>query len=391
MDKNHIPHGWRNVKLSEVATFERGVEPGSEAYNTKGLGLPFIRVSDINGKKNRLFTEIDTDKICSEDEILLALDGSPGTVVRGIRGVFSSGIRKVHSTNKSIISENYLFHLLQAGTIQDIIKRYTIGSTILHAGSSIDFMETAIPSEVKEQDKIAEILTTVDENLVETDKVIVECENIKKGLMQKFFNKESYKQMTAKKFDDVLVKLKRGYSLATNSEGRGVRYLTSGNLLGDEVNLKDKKYLDTDKPLDNCLLKKNDILLNCVNSPERLGKAAIFERADELIVVGFNNFGLEFKEFVDPQYAKYFCLSGDFQKTIISISKPAVQQVSFSGNDLLKSNFYYPELKEQKRISSALVSIDARIKNEKNKKNELDNLKKSLMQKLLSGEMRVKV
>ena len=104
-----IPQGWRKSKLTEEACFERGTEPGSDAYNIQRLGLPFIRVSDLNGKKSGLFTEIDTDKTCSEEDILLVLDGSPGIVVRGMNGIFSSGVRKVSSIDNKSLSEKCCF------------------------------------------------------------------------------------------------------------------------------------------------------------------------------------------------------------------------------------------------------------------------------------------
>ena len=48
-----------------------------------------------------------------------------------------------------------------------------------------------------------------------------------------------------------------------------------------------------------------------------------------------------------------------------------------------------PPIEEQNKICSILSSVDAKIKKEKEYKAKLERLKKGLMQKLLTGEIRV--
>ena len=48
-----------------------------------------------------------------------------------------------------------------------------------------------------------------------------------------------------------------------------------------------------------------------------------------------------------------------------------------------------PPLEEQKKIASILSSVDAKLKKEEEYKAKLERLKKGLMQKLLTGEIRV--
>ena len=48
-----------------------------------------------------------------------------------------------------------------------------------------------------------------------------------------------------------------------------------------------------------------------------------------------------------------------------------------------------PPLKEQKKIASILSSVDEKIQQEKEYKQKLERLKKGLMQKLLTGKVRV--
>jgi len=58
---------------------------------------------------------------------------------------------------------------------------------------------------------------------------------------------------------------------------------------------------------------------------------------------------------------------------------------------LLKKYFQIPSLPEQEKISLIFSKIDLMISNLKSEKSRLEILKKGLIQKLLTGKIRVKV
>ncbi|WP_373866294.1 hypothetical protein [Clostridium butyricum] len=49
----------------------------------------------------------------------------------------------------------------------------------------------------------------------------------------------------------------------------------------------------------------------------------------------------------------------------------------------------FPNLNEQNKIADILISVDNQISENKNKKIKLEELKKGLMQQLLTGKIRV--
>ena len=59
--------------------------------------------------------------------------------------------------------------------------------------------------------------------------------------------------------------------------------------------------------------------------------------------------------------------------------------------ELGKINVCIPPLPEQNKIASILSNIDDKITSQEQYKEKLEKLKKSLMQKLLTGEVRVKL
>jgi len=184
-----IPKEWEVAKLKNTCELIRGTEPGSKTYNKDGKGFKFIRVSDIS--KQILETVFVDEKpenlvFCHKEDVLLALDGVPGIVAKGMEGAISSGIRIVKPVNK--IDNDFLFYILQHSIVQKVIKNYTTGTTIKHASRAVDFITLPLPP-FQEQQKIAEILSTVDEAIQKTNEIIAKTERLKKGLMQELLTK----------------------------------------------------------------------------------------------------------------------------------------------------------------------------------------------------------
>jgi len=184
-----IPKEWEVVKLKDTCKLIRGTEPGSKIYNVIGKGFRFIRVSDISKQVlDTVFVDEKPENLvfCHKDDILLALDEVPGVVAKGMEGAISSGIRIVKPNNN--IYKEFLFYILQCSVVQKIINDNTTGSTIKHAARAVNFIKLVVPP-LEEQQKIAEILSTIDEAIQKTDEIIAKTERLKKGLMQELLTK----------------------------------------------------------------------------------------------------------------------------------------------------------------------------------------------------------
>ena len=146
-----IPKKWKIENVQDFLMFEKGIEPGSKYYLTKYSknDIQFIRVGDISTpRREKIFIplKLAEKKLCKQDDILLSLDATIGIVRVGMEGAFSSGIRKVYSKDKGAVPKGYIYFLLKNKFIQNTIYTYAIGTTILHAGASLDHMNLAIPN-----------------------------------------------------------------------------------------------------------------------------------------------------------------------------------------------------------------------------------------------------
>ena len=165
----------REVKNAEdIFVFEKGIEPGSRYYSeTRKDGyIPFYRVRDLDkqgGVDVYIPEKITQGKFCKEEDVLLSLDATVGRVKIGCRGAFSSGIRKVYSRN-GFIKNSFIYFWLKTPYVQNTILQHASGTTILHAGNSIQYLKFPFSKEMiaKIQKKVnplfVKILQTMKEN-----------------------------------------------------------------------------------------------------------------------------------------------------------------------------------------------------------------------------------
>ena len=54
--------------------------------------------------------------------------------------------------------------------------------------------------------------------------------------------------------------------------------------------------------IERCLLVKGDLIFNCVNSLEQIGKTTVFNNKNLKAIIGFNNYALELKKEIVNDY-----------------------------------------------------------------------------------------
>ena len=90
-----------------------------------------------------------------------------------------------------------------------------------------------------------------------------------------------------------------------------------------------------------------------------------------------------------PKFLFYYTQTNLFKQFIMSIAK-TVTMTTITQPDLEKAQILIPPFPEQKQIVSILSNVDSQITKEKLQQSNLEILKKGLMQKLLTGQIRVK-
>lgn len=168
------------TKIRDIILYEKGKAPA--AISNDELVL-YLSPEYLRGKSSSVMVPRQSNFIqVSDSDIILLWDGSnAGEFFRGKKGVLASTmVRLVFSENT--FDRNFLYH--QFKYIEPKLKAKTSGSGIPHVDKQIlgDFEILRIsPSE---QTRIADILSTVDAAIEQTEALVVKYERIKAGLMQ---------------------------------------------------------------------------------------------------------------------------------------------------------------------------------------------------------------
>ena len=211
---------WPTKKLVDVCELQRGSEPGSRTYNEKREGIRFIRVADVSKQRTSpIWTTGKNLVICKKDDILMTFDGSPGVVFRGIEGAISSGIRIIKSKNNKELLDDFLFYVLQTESVQNTVKKYTIGVSIQHASGSILHIEIPLPP-LKIQKRIVarieKLFEKIDKAKELRQKAQEETEQIFLSALQGIFSKTEKKYPKKEIKDFAMVKVVKDYRRVLN-------------------------------------------------------------------------------------------------------------------------------------------------------------------------------
>ncbi|KKB34135.1 Type I restriction-modification system, specificity subunit S [Bacillus thermotolerans] len=265
------------------------------------------------------------------------------------------------------------------------------------SATNISKIKYSLPP-ISEQQKIAEILSTVDEQIENTDQLIAKTKELKKGLMQQLLTKgighTKFKETDVGEIpqDWEIVPFKSVCSIVkgqVDPNEEPYKYLPhignanvekfTGRLLSYnlayEDNLISGKYL----------FNENHVLYGKINP--HFSKVA-FPKFEGLCSADM--YPIECKGSLDPLFLKYILLEKRFTKQMISASaRTGIPKVN--REELERFRFILPPFKEQQKIAEILSTVDDQIESYEQEKEKYVELKKGLMQQLLTGKIRVTV
>ncbi|KPQ32152.1 MAG: type I restriction enzyme, S subunit [Phormidesmis priestleyi Ana] len=159
--------------------------------------------------------------------------------------------------------------------------------------------------------------------------------------------------------------LKSGLSRRIVEQDIGIPVITSGNLKNGKFDTSRFKYWYVKDPqgafTESYVLDDGDILLNFINSVEKIGKVCIFKEIGRPCIYTTNLFRIKPSELTTQEFLYFLLSSGGVEKEIKAITKPAINQASFTTGDFLGIQVKLPPIIIQNKIVKILEAIDRAI------------------------------
>ena len=408
-----IPNEWKIKKIGELTKVIRGASPrpkGDPRYY--GGNIPRLMIADVSRDGKYVIPQIDflTDEGAKKSrpmkkgDLVISISGTVALpTFLAVDACIHDGFMGFIDIDDSILKEFLYYQILYLREL--LISQATDGGVYINLTTDIvkDF-NVLVPT-IKEQEKIASILSSVDEQINKVNELIQKNKELKKGLMQRLLTKgightkfknteigEVPEEWEVKNLSEV-VWYQEGPGLRKwQFTSAGIKVINVTNLVGNYLDLSNtSRYIDeseVEKKYKHFLIDENDIVV--ASSGNSWGKVSVVRKRDLPLLM--NTSVIRFKsmeeERLSTKYLLQFLKSDAFKKQIALLITGSAQP-NFGPYHLDRTKIATPNINEQLKIASILSEADEKIKKYENKKQKLEELKKGLMQQLLTGSIRV--
>jgi len=303
-------------------------------------------------------------------------------------------------TCKERILPSYLLYILFSNSIITQCNRMMVGGQYPALNDSqVRKIQLPLPP-LPEQQKIAEILSTVDEAIKKTVQAIDKTKRLKKGLMQELFKKgighkefkdteigRIPKEWEVMSLGDISTNFIGGGTPSTSNPeywDGGIPWMTSANLT-NRIVYQGMKYI-TDKGVRNSatnIVPKGSLLMATRVGIGKIGIAGIdIAISQDLTGIVLN------QQKVNAEYL-YWTI---FRKSsYLSLLSQGSTVKGLTRDSLGRVKLPLPPLPEQQKIAEILGAVDKRLEILRRRKERLERVKKGLIDDLLTGKRRVKI
>lgn len=379
-----VPEGWEQKNIGELVTLKYGKSP-KEILSKTG-NYPVIGTGGITGYSSSFLHEGGTTVIGRKGSI-----NNPSY----IEGPFWAIDTTYYSDNYKGVDPKWFYYSLKAIDLM----RYNEASGVPSLNRDTLCAIPLLNPPFAEQQKIATILSSVDNVIEKTRTQIDKLKDLKTGMMQELLTKG----IGHTEFKDSLVgRIPKSWDVTTIAD---IARLTSGGTPNREnvdywngdvlwVKTGEVNYqtiFDTEEKITALGLKKSSaklvpagaILIAMYGQGITRGKVAMLgvpAAMNQACLAIIPNIQVV-NDFL------YYFLSREYFNLRSMVQEGA--QKNLSASIVKEILLPIPSKKEQQKIVQVLKSVDIRLADIKQKKKKLEMMRKSLMQDLLTGEKRV--
>lgn len=387
MSGGKLPEGWEAVNLGSLINLSTGKLDANAADNDGQY--PFFTCAE----------SISQIKSWAFDTSAVLLAGNGSFSIKKYTGKFNA-YQRTYVIEPLLIKTEFLYWLIR-GNIRKITENGR-GSTIpyIRKGDITDII-VALPS-LSEQTLIADKLDTLLAQVDNTKARLEQIPQILKRFRQAVLAAAISGKLTEEwrdspnlsgwqqgKLGDFVKKPSYGTSSKSSKEGL-VPVLRMGNLQGGKLDWTDLVYTSDIAEVKKYKLEHKDVLFNRTNSPELVGKTAIYNSEQPAIYAGYL-IRIQCLPTLDPDYLNYHLNSLIAKQYCYSVKSDGVSQSNINAKKLIAYPLHVPPLPEQqeivRRVEQLFAYADTIEKQVNSALSRVNNLTQSILAKAFRGEL----
>ena len=366
-----MKQGWEIKKLGEVCTIERGGSPRPiQAYITESDdGINWIKIGDatdgskyITSTKEKIKPEgMKKSRFVHKGDFILSNSMSFGRpYILAVDGCIHDGWLVIHDDNNRF-DKNYLYYYLGSPNIYNEFKRLAVGGVVNNLNSElVRSVNVCIPPR-EEQERIVAELDYLSGVIEKKKQQLKELDALAQSIFYTMFGNPitNEKGWEVKKLGEVANSVNYGTS-SPATEGGYYTYIRMNNLTySGYLDLNDAKKIDvSENEMEKCIVRKGDILFNRTNSKDLVGKTALFDLDEEMIIAGYIIRVRVNTDVVLPIYVVRYMNTPFMKNYFRNLCKGAVNQANINSKELKAIPILMPPLTPQQEFADKIEAIE---------------------------------
>ena len=416
MSEESAPVGWSKRILLALADYHNGVAFKPDDWGSEGL--PIIRIEQINGSsapKDFYAGSLPRQNAIDDGDLIFSWSATLKAVIwKGGPGVLNQHLFKVVPKDGNDLA--FVKHLLDGN--MERISSAAQGSTMKHVTRrELGRYHVSIPERKAEQRRIAEILSTLDETIEQTEALIAKYQQIKAGLMHDLFTRgvtldghlrpsyaeapQLYKESplgwiprdwsVGPLSQFLLGGPKNGYSPQEANEWSGLFSLGLGCLTTEGFRPNHLKFVtNSSTARKSALLADGDLLVSRSNTRDLVGLCGIYRDVGSSCIYPDLMMRIRPNEKTSAPFLEALLLSPLMRRKITGLAAgTSGSMVKLNARAILRLELAIPSEHEQLQILKVMNVQTSQIELLKSEFAKLRRKKAGLMHDLLTGSVRV--
>lgn len=377
-----VPNHWAQVAISEVAQIISGGTPPSKderCFSPPGQGIPWLTPADLSGYKKQVISHGSRDlspfglsscsaKVMPTGSVLfssrapigyVAIAGNPISTNQG----FKSFIFPAHFDSR--------FAYYQLKHIKPVAEAMATGTTFKElsgsAAAKLPFLVAPRDEQKRIADKLDTVLTRVDAVNARLARVAPLLKRFRQSVLAAATSgrltedwRDSHDLQIAwphVRLDEVAYDFSYG-SAAKSSKHGLIPVLRMGNIQNGALDWSDLVFTDDPLETKKYSLQHGDVLFNRTNSPELVGKTAVYKGERQAIYAGYL-IRVRCSEKLLPDFINFCLGSPRGREYCWSVKSDGVSQSNINAKKLAAFEFALPSVDEQAEIVRRVETLFA--------------------------------
>jgi type I restriction enzyme, S subunit len=384
------------VKLEDICQINMGKTPSRDEPKYWRGNHTWVAIADLKGdvlisKTKEGITDLALKecgiKPVSKGTLLYSFKLSIGKVAITDKELYTNeAIVALPIKDSKQVDLKYLYYAIQQVDLTGIGDKAVKGITLNK--EKLKRLEIPLPT-LEKQQQIAHILDKADALRRKDRELLQQYDALAQAIFIEMFgdpvrNERGWKVGTIR---EMASEVKYGTSSPAESQGDYV-YLRMNNITyGGEWDFKDLKYISVsseNKP--KYVLKKHDLVFNRTNSKELVGKTAVYDQEQEMIIAGYL-IRVRTNAYGNPYYISGFLNSKIGKSILFNMCKSIIGMANINAQELQNIQLQIPPIELQNEYQLRIEAIKGLKQNVLAAQQQSETLFQSLLQGAFSGRL----